>query len=95
MKRFNVWPLWPAPVLLATFLFARLSFAAPKPQAPPPGAVVQIKLRDLAGLIPRSDDKEILARLKAIEERLASIEMAIKLTAPTPLPSPEPLGKPK
>ena len=66
---------------------------APAPRAPIVSLdqTVQLKLRDLLGLVPTKDAGEMVARLKAIEERLIAIEALLKTAAaPIPLPAPVP-----
>lgn len=68
--------------------------AAVIPKAARPATLdqtIQIKLRDLLGLVPNDGTREqvgqILARLKAIEEQLNAIEQILRAgPGPTPLP---------
>jgi hypothetical protein len=86
-------------ILLAAGILGPLSqpaFAAAKPKPAAPvrtltlDSSVQVKLRDILGLIPQKDATELLARLRAIEERLATIEALLRAT-PIPIPA-DPLG---
>jgi hypothetical protein len=88
-------------ILLALLLAAAPVTAAPKApvQTAKPDMVLQIKLRDLVGLIPAKDTPkeftEILQRLRAIEEQLKLIEtVLIRLTLP-PAPPPTPPEAPQ
>lgn len=85
-----------------------MEILAPPPPAarsrglPRPEQMVQIKLRDLLELVPRKaspDQQEIIARLKAIEERLAVIERLLRQASspvqPPTLPEPVPAGGPR
>lgn len=87
---------------LAGLLLAASLAAAPPRRLPSPEQTVQIKLRDLLELVPRKaspDQQEIIARLKAIEERLAVIERLLRQASspvqPPTLPEPVPAGGPR
>lgn len=82
-----------AAILLAALVLGPLSWqalAAPRPTTLRPEHVVQVKLRDLFDMVPRKDAAEVIARLKAIEERLVAIEALLR-NAPVPLPAPVPV----
>jgi len=78
------------PLILTSLLAASLLAAAPLSRRPdPPEQTIQLKLRDLLDAIPRKTAEQILAKLTAIEGRLAAIE---KRLPPAGVPAPEPLG---
>lgn len=71
--------------------------AQPVPPRTTPDATVQIKLRDLLGMVPTKDQaaalaeiirrlEEITARLKVIEERLLASPLPLPPVTPTPGP---------
>jgi hypothetical protein len=84
---------WLAVVACILYLW-RIDTATAAPIPKPPEQTVQIKLRDLLDAIPRKTAEQILARLTAIEARLDKIEQKMP-GGPVPIPSPEPLGKPR
>jgi hypothetical protein len=81
---------------LGLLLSVSTAHAAPKAIPLRPEQTIQIKLRDLIGLVPLPGDPaqiaEILQRLKAIEEQLQAIRELLKNPLPLPPVTPAPPG---
>jgi hypothetical protein len=86
--------LW---LTLGLLLSVSTTHAAPKAIPLKPEQVIQIKLRDLLGMLPAkgtapAEIAEILQRLKAIEEQLQAIRELLKNPLPLPPVTPAPPG---